>query len=130
LTFRLYQLRPASDKGRATLADLYFNDSGRLVKVRFESGEAIQVSLSQVVEKLEGYCENRTIRRRNVLLSHLRGLLLECYPSSDYSATCTTALHGGERYIEMKSSPIGLELWSEELAQLHAASGRIVLRCE
>jgi uncharacterized protein (TIGR02646 family) len=129
LTFRLYQLRPASDKGRATLEVLDLNDSDRLVKVRFELGQAIQLSLSQVVEKLERYCENRTIRRRNALLSHLRGLLLECHPSSDYSATCATVLHGDDRYTEVRSSLIGLELWPDELEQLHAASGRIVLRC-
>jgi uncharacterized protein (TIGR02646 family) len=129
LTFRLYQLRPASEKGRATLEVLDLNDFERVVKVRFEIGEAVQASLSQAAEKLERYTEQQTTRRRNVLLSHLRGLLQECQPSSDYSATSATVLHSDERYAELRSSLIRLELWSEELEELHFSSGRLVLRC-
>lgn len=129
LTFRLYQLRPASDKGRATLEVLDLNDSERVVKVRFEIGEAIQTSLSQAVEKLERYMEQQTTRRRNALLSHLRGLLDECQPSSDYSATSATVLHTDERYPELRSELMRLGLWDEQLKKLHSASALLVLRC-
>ena len=129
LAFRLYQLRPASEKGRTTLDVLDLNDSERVVKIRFEIGEAIQASLSQGVEKFERYIEQQNTRRRNVLLSHLRGLLNECQPSSDYSATSATVLHSDQRYPELRSKLIRLNLWNEQLEQLHSASIRLVLRC-
>jgi hypothetical protein len=108
---------------------LDLNDSERVVKIRFEIGEAIQASLSQAVEKLERYSDQQTTRRRNVLLSHIRGLLHECQPSSAYSATSATVLHSDERYPDLRSELIRLELWNEQLEELHSASARLVLRC-
>jgi len=122
LQLRLYRLRGVSHLGETTLGVLNLNDPERMVKVRFEVGEAIQEAVLTALVKLDRFRSSPTARNKNSLTTQVRGLLRECQEDAAYAATCATVLHNDPDYERLKREMDGLGLWYEELEELHQAS--------
>jgi uncharacterized protein (TIGR02646 family) len=120
--FRLYRLKAKSTLGESTIGVLDLNNSERVVKVRFEIGEAIQSSVQIGVEKFDKYKMSPTTRNKNGLLAHIEGLLFECQTPASYAAISATVLHNDDNYQNLKNEMEFLGLWGNELDRLHSAS--------
>lgn len=127
LAFRLYRLRAKTLLGNESLAVLDLNNSDRAVFVRFEIGEGIQNSLDRAFEILTNYRTSCSTRTKNRLLGAIRDVLLECQPSSEYSATAATIVHSNETYAELVEALNSLGLWDSELAELHDLAKAVAL---
>lgn len=128
-SLKLYRLKPRRNNSKAemTIAVLDLNNSERIVKVRFDLGEAIQKTIETAKTKLKKFEENRHPISRTSLISTVDGVLLECQKDRIYSATCATVLHTNDDYLEIRQKMKDLSIWSDELEQLHNNSLELVL---
>jgi hypothetical protein len=130
LEFKLYRFIDKTTVGRYTIDALNLNHSERAVFRRFEIGEQV---LSSVVSAWERYHAwsggSRSTRSRNLLLGGVEGLLIECQPTSSYSATAATVLHNEPKYLELVDVLRIEGLWSDELEDLHKTSVTLRLDC-
>lgn len=126
---KLYRLKPKENdlKAETTLSVLDLNNSERVVKVRFQLGEALQKTIDRTKEKLESFEENNSAIRRTKLVSTMAEILLECQRNKIYSATCATVLHTDYDYLQIRQKMIDLNIWNEELEQLHGSSLELIL---
>lgn len=128
LAFRLYRLRALSPIGQNTIDVLRLNDNERVVKKRFEVGEALQFALETASTNLEAYKLNNSTRNRNRLLEQLRLLLAECIETASYAATSATVLHSDPNYKFLKVELATLGLWDDELESLDKRSSALILQ--
>lgn len=129
IEFHLYRLRGTTDKGAATEEVLDLNNFEKVLKKRFDIGNSIQESLRDILEKVQLYKENSTVRRRNRLLGNLKGVLNECIPEASYSAASATVLHGESSYSTIINELKELGIWSNDLQALHDSSQSCALHC-
>lgn len=129
LEFHLYRLRGTTDRGTTSEEVLDLNNFDKVLKKRFDIGNSIQESLKDIVEKLQLYKDDSTVRRRNRLLGYLTGVLSECIPEASYAAISATVLHGEASYSNIVDELKKLTLWNKELQDLHDLSEEYVLRC-
>lgn len=126
-SMKLYRYRHKTSLGQSSIDVLDLNNSARSVYARYEIGEALHEKLIECHERLANYKSSETTRRRNMLISLVRALLLECQPSASYSATAATVLHRDENYLSLVSELADLGLWDEDLEDLHEQSYRLRL---
>lgn len=126
---KLYRLKPkvSNVKAETTISVLDLNNSIRIVKVRFELGEALQKTIDNAKERLYNFEENQTTLRRSKLISIVEDILFECQKDKVYSATCATVLHQDGDYIKIRQRMIVLGLWSSDLEKLHESSLELIL---
>lgn len=127
IEFHLYRLRGTTDKGTASEDVLDLNNFEKVLKKRFEIGNGIQESLQGILEKVQLYKEDPTVRRRNRLLGNLQGVLNECSPEASYSAASATVLHSAPSYSTIVNNLKSLGIWNQELQDLHDSSISCVL---
>ncbi len=127
LAIRNYRFRAKTKLGETSIEVLDLNNSDRAVKARFEIGEQVHESLITCLERLESFKESRTTRRRNLLLSVVRSLLLECQPTASYAATTATVLHKEPAYETLVSGLKNENLWDRELDAMHLSSLALIL---
>ncbi|TMV82807.1 HNH endonuclease [Thioclava sp. BHET1] len=120
-------LRSKDDVGRATLEVLDLNSMDRLVVPRFMITTEIERNVSRIQDALDLYFADRSVRRRNRLVSILKDTLRECQPDSEFSATSATFLHRNAQYVDICASLRDVDLWDDELEGLHQASANIRL---
>ncbi len=111
--FRLYRYKGITDKGSKTIDVVNLNHTERAVNVRFQVGEALELLLEQILERIELYEASKTVVQRNKLMNTIEKMFSECLPSSEYAATCATILMSSESYKVIKEKLIEFSLWKD-----------------
>lgn len=129
LRFWRYRIKGKNDFGKLTVIVLDLNNQDRLVKKRFEIGNAIQEKLEELNELADDYISgvHQTTRRRNRIVNGIKNLMREGLPTASYSATSATIILTDTEFNELKLKLIGLTLWDAELIQLEADLSIIAL---
>jgi len=129
LFMRLYRFRGKTKKGTSTIEVTNLNHSSRLVFSRFEIGEKVDELIDTSWERYTTYQEKKNTRTRNRLIKIVEGLLEECQPESDYSASTATTLLLDSKFIELISVMKLEKVWNEELESLMHRASMLVLDC-
>lgn len=129
LSMRLYRLRGKTDKGNNTIEVTNLNHSSRLVLSRFEIGEKIDELIDIAWERYNIFAERRDTRSRNRLINIIEGLLEECQPKADYSASTATNLLKDSKFIKLVSVMRAKNIWVDELEDLINIGSTLVLDC-
>lgn len=129
LSMRLYRFRGKTQKGSYTIDVTNLNHSSRLVMSRFEIGEKVDELIDTAWERYTNYIDKKDTRRRNRLIKIVEGLLEECQPESDYSASTATNLLTDPKFIQLVSEMKTLDIWSNELDKLMHEGSTLVLDC-
>lgn len=129
LSMRLYRFRGKTDKGKNTIEVTNLNHPSRLVLSRFEIGEKVDDLIDIAWERYSTFKERRDTRSRNRLIKIIEGLLEECQPQADYSASTATNLLTDSKFIELVSVMKAENLWVDELEYLLKISSTLVLDC-
>lgn len=132
LKYWRYRIKGADDFGKLTVSVLNLNDQDRLVKKRFEIGNAIQVKLEQLNELTDDYINGvqTSTRRKNRIVNGTKDLMKEGLPSSIYSATSATVILTDTEYNVLKTKLTSLSFWDAELSQLEADLTKTALPLE
>lgn len=120
LKYRYYRIKGKDELGKLTISVLDLNNSDRLVKKRFEIGNAIQDKLEQLNELTDDYINGiqTSTRRKNRIVNGIKDLMKEGLPVSIYSATTAAIILTDLEYINLKQKLSELALWDLELLQL------------
>ncbi|CAB1262242.1 Uncharacterised protein [Vibrio cholerae] len=129
LALRLYRFRGKTAKGSTTIEVVNLNHSSRLVLSRFEIGEKIDQVVDTAWERYSNFIEKRDTRSRNRLINIVEGLLEECQPESDYSASTATNLLSDSKFTELVSLMRAEDAWTDELEALINNALGLVLDC-
>jgi len=127
LQLQLYRFRGKTSLGSQTIDVVDLNHNERAVLKRFEIGDALLNSINELLEKLNLYKENPITRRKNRLLGHLEGILLECQEYATYTATTATILHSSPEYYEVVEELKKLGFWTSYFEYLHDNSKSFIL---
>lgn len=132
LRYWRYRIKGVDDLGKMTISVLKLNDQDRLVKKRFEIGNAIQVKLEELNELSDDYISGvqTSTRRKNRIVNGLKDLLKEGLPTAIYSATSATIILTDTEYNALKVKLTGLGLWDKELIDLDAQLNKNCLELE
>lgn len=132
LKYWRYRIKGADDFGKLTVSVLKLNDQDRLVKKRFEIGNAIQEKLEQFNELSDDYISGTqtSTRRKNRIVNGIKDLMKEGLPSSIYSATSATVILTDTEFGLLKNKLTFLGLWDAELSQLEIELNKTALKLE
>lgn len=132
LKYWRYRIKGADDFGKLTVSVLKLNDQDRLVKKRFEIGNAIQEKLEQFNELSDDYISGiqTSTRRKNRIVNGIKDLMKEGLPSSIYSATSATVILTDTEFELLKNKLTFLGLWDAELSQLEIELNKTALKLE
>jgi uncharacterized protein (TIGR02646 family) len=130
LLLRQYRFRGKTKKGKSTIEVTGLNHSSRLVFSRFEIGEKVDELIDTSWERFYIYQDKKDTRSRNRLISVVEGLLEECQPKSDYSASTATNLLTDSKFGELVSIMKSECIWPEELERLIQVASTSVLDCD
>ncbi|HHG3263569.1 TPA: HNH endonuclease [Vibrio parahaemolyticus] len=129
LCMRLYRFRGKTNKGATTIEVTNLNHSTRLVFSRYEIGEKIDDLLETAWERFETFEADKKTLNRNKLVKVIEGLLIECQPYSDYSASTATNLFSDSKFVELVSAMKKESIWTQELDVLFLKASTLVLDC-
>jgi uncharacterized protein (TIGR02646 family) len=129
LSMRLYRFRGKTEKGNYTIEVTNLNHSTRLVMSRFDIGEKIYELIDIAWDRYYIFIERKDTRSRNRLIKIVEGLLDECQPESDYSASTATNLLTDPKFLELVSVMKTGSIWGDELDNLMAEGSTLVLDC-
>lgn len=132
LNYWRYRIKGSDDFGKLTVSVLKLNDQDRLVKKRFEIGNAIQEKLEQLNELADDYISGiqTSTRRKNRIVNGTKDLMREGLPSAIYSATSATVILTDIEYETLKSKMMELGFWDVELSQLEIDLNKTALNLE
>ncbi|MGE8554787.1 MAG: HNH endonuclease [Chryseobacterium jejuense] len=132
LKYWRYRIKGSDDIGKLTVSVLNLNEQDRLVKKRFEIGNAIQEKLEQLNELTDDYINGiqKNTRRKNRIVNGTKGLMKEGLPSAIYSATSATVILTDLEYDKLKNKLISLNLWDMELIQLEIDLNKTAFKLE
>lgn len=132
LKYWRYRIKGSDDFGKLTVSVLKLNDQDRLVKKRFEIGNAIQEKLEQFNELTDDYISGvqTSTRRKNRIVNGIKDLMKEGLPTAIYSATSATVILTDTEFETLKSKLSLLELWDAELYQLEIELNKTALKLE
>lgn len=132
LNYWRYRIKGSDDFGKLTVSVLKLNDQDRLVKKRFEIGNAIQEKLEQLNDFADDYISGiqTSTRRKNRIVNGTKDLMREGLPSAIYSATSATVILTDIEYETLKSKMMALGFWDVELSQLEIDLNKIALNLE
>lgn len=132
LKYWRYRIKGSDDFGKLTVSVLKLNDQDRLVKKRFEIGNAIQEKLEQFNELTDDYISGvqTSTRRKNRIVNGIKDLMKEGLPNSIYSATSATVILTDTEFEILKNKLTLLGLWDEELSQLEIELNKTALKLE
>ncbi|MBO9700084.1 MAG: hypothetical protein J7604_07720 [Sporocytophaga sp.] len=132
LKYWRYRIKGSDDFGKLTVSVLKLNDQDRLVKKRFEIGNAIQEKLEHLNELTDDYLSGvqTNTRRRNRIVNGTKDLLKEGLPSAIYSATSATVILTDTEFETLKGKLILLGLWDVELSKLEIDLNKTALKLE
>lgn len=127
-----YRIKGSDDFGKLTVSVLKLNDQDRLVKKRFEIGNAIQEKLEQLNELTDDYISGvqTSTRRKNRIVNGTKDLMREGLPTAIYSATSATIILTDTEFESIKGKLTGLGFWDAELSQLEIDLNKTALKLE
>lgn len=128
-SFHFYRLKGITQEGKSSEDVLDLNNYEKVLKKRFDIGNAIQESLIEIIDKITCYEISSSTRTKNRIISQFKGVLRECIPESSYSATAATILHLDNNYPYIIGKLKDLKLWDEECDELNNKSLECVLKC-
>lgn len=120
LKFWLYRLKGIDVLGKLTISVLDLNNQDRLVKKRFEIGNAIQEQLENLNELIDDYINGiqTSTRRKNHIVNSTKSLMREGLPEADYAATSATIIITHSDFLELRKKLTQSQLWDNELSEL------------
>ncbi|MBD0726141.1 HNH endonuclease [Flavobacterium sp. L1I52] len=121
LRYWRYRIKGIDDIGKLTISVLNLNDQERLVKKRFEIGNAILEKLEQLNELIDDYIngiQTKTLRK-NKIVNGTKALIKEGLPNSIYSGTTAAIILTEPEFETLKSKLISIDLWDSELINLN-----------
>lgn len=132
LKYWRYRIKGSDDFGKLTVSVLKLNDQDRLVKKRFEIGNAIQEKLEQLNELIDDYISGVQIstRRKNRVVNGTKDLMKEGLPTAIYSATSASLILTDTEFEALKSKLTALGFWDAELTQLEIDLNKTALKLE
>jgi len=132
LKYWRYRIKGSDEFGKLTVSVLKLNDQDRLVKKRFEIGNAIQEKLEQLNELTDDYINGiqTNTRRKNRIVNGIKDLMKEGLPTAIYSATSATIILTDTEFKTIKSKFTILGFWDTELIQLENDLNKIALKLE
>lgn len=132
LKYWRYRIKGSDDFGKLTVSVLKLNDQDRLVKKRFEIGNAIQDKLEQFNELTDDFISGiqTSTRRKNRIINGTKDLMKEGLPSSIYSATSATVILTDTEFDSLKIKLTSLGFWDAELRQLEIELTKTALNLE
>lgn len=115
-----YRIKGVDHLGKLTISVLNLNDQDRLVKKRFEIGNAIQEKLEDLNDLLDEYISGvqNSTRRKNRVINGTKALLREGLPTAIYSATSAAIILTDTEFSELKNKLNDLGFWDKELSDL------------
>jgi len=129
LALRLYRLRGLTEKGKCTIEVANLNHSDRLVYSRFKIGEKLSELIDTSCERFESYTVKKDTRSKNRLTGIVEGVLIECQPTANYSASTATILLTDSRFIELIQNMKNESIWNETLEDYLQSALQLVLVC-
>ncbi|KAA6324001.1 hypothetical protein EZS27_026616 [termite gut metagenome] len=132
LKYWRYRIKGSDDLGKLTVSVLNLNDQDRLVKKRFEIGNAIQEKLEQLNELADDVINGTqtSTQRKNRIVNGTKDLMKEGLPDSIYSATSATVILTDPEYQSLKTKIESLNLWDKGLSQLEIDLAKTALELE
>lgn len=132
LKYWRYRIKGSDDFGKLTVSVLKLNDQDRLVKKRFEIGNAIQEKLEQLNELADDFISSiqTSTRRKNRIVNGTKDLMKEGLPTAIYSATSATVILTDTEFETLKSKLTSLGFWDAELSQLEIDLNKTALKLE
>lgn len=132
LKYWRYRIKGSDEFGKLTVSVLKLNDQDRLVKKRFEIGNAIQEKLEQLNELIDDYISGvqTSTRRKNRVVNGTKDLMKEGLPTAIYSATSAAVILTDTEFEALKSKLTSLGFWDAELAQLEIELNKTALKLE
>jgi uncharacterized protein (TIGR02646 family) len=123
LKYWRYRIKGKDDLGKLTISVLGLNNADRIVKKRYEIGNAIQERLESINELLDDFLGGiqTSTRRKNSIVSKIKQLMKEGLPGAIYSACTASIIISDVEYTSAKSKLVKCALWDSELAQLETA---------
>lgn len=120
LKYWRYRIKGKDEFGKLTISVLDLNNPDRLVKKRFEIGNAIQIKLEQLNELADDYISGvqTSTRRKNRIVNGTKDLMSEGLPVSIYSATTAAIILTDTEFIDLKQKLTTLTFWDAALTQL------------
>ncbi|OJX51888.1 MAG: HNH endonuclease [Flavobacterium sp. 38-13] len=120
LKYWLYRINGCDALGELTVSVLNLNDPDRLVKKRFEIGNAIQDQFKIIKELFDDYIGGiqTSTNRKNRIINRTKELMKEGLPDSIYSATSATIILIDANFTFIKDNLIKLGFWDQELIDL------------
>lgn len=112
---------------RMTIDVLGLNDSKKIVEVRFKIGEELCEKIAEFYNKAIKYVNNNidNIPLRNRIVTGVKNILRQAQPDAEYSGTMATVIINDAEYIQLKIILENLNLWDDELNQLHKVAESI-----
>jgi hypothetical protein len=122
LQYWCYRIKGIDDLGKMTVSVLNLNDQDRLVKKRFEIGNAIQEKVEQLNELMDDYLAGiqTGTRRRNRIVNGLKDLMREGLPTAIYSATSASVILNDTAFKTLKFNITNANLWDSEFVDLES----------
>ena len=114
-------------KAKNTIDCFGINDTKELVSCRFLCGDAIIQKIEDLTDKISDY-QNYTpndIRHKKAIIRLCKNILKLGVETSEYGACMATIIHESDDYINAVKSMKSLELWNDELEELHNKSKSI-----
>ncbi len=132
LRFWRYRIKGFDALGKLTVSVLNLNDQDRLVKKRFEIGNAIQEKLEQLNELIDDYISGlqTSTRRKNRIINGIKDLMKEGLPNSIYSATASAVILTDTEFDSLKIKLTSIGFWDAELSQLEIDLNKTALSLE
>ena len=132
LKYWRYRIKGSDDFGKLTVSVLKLNDQDRLVKKRFEIGNAIQEKLEQLNELADDYINGiqTSTRRKNRIVNGTKDLMREGLPTAIYSATSAAIILTDTEFEAIKGKLTVLGFWDAELSQLEIDLNKTALKLE
>jgi uncharacterized protein (TIGR02646 family) len=132
LKYWRYRVKGKDEIGKLTISVLDLNNPDRLVKKRFEIGNAIQIKLEQLNELVDDFINGiqTSTRRRNRIVNGTKDLMKEGLPNSIYSATTAAIILTDTEFMDLKQKLTALTFWDSELNQLEIDIAKIAFEIE
>lgn len=129
LAYKVYRIRAKDALGRMTIDTLNLNNQNRLVKKRYEIGNALIEKLEELNELADEYISgvSATTRRRNRIVNGIKALMEEGLPPAIYSATSASVILNEEEFSSLKKKLQSLGLWDNSFQTLENELSAIAL---